>query len=271
MGERTSRPYHDTYLVRRRDKSDSFCPGTYPSGRGCGRYPGEGTPHEGYGLCHRCSKRADEEVWKMAFELAGQINITPWEALLGCIKISTAQVVWLEQQIQLAIEDEDDDRIRLWQRESRAERKLLGQTSKAAIDSGIAERLVEDAQADTQRLVRDTVSAIATAIKSLGLSQSEYRRALIAAQKYFANTESLMVNGRPIDPGKRYLLKGQEIVGTDLILRRMPKIIIPETEEEKRDREVHENRERWSKLGHWKWNAHGPVCCANPEKPCREE
>lgn len=206
----------------------------------------------------------------MAFELAGQINITPWEALLGCIKISTAQVVWIEQQIQLAIEDEDDERIRLWQRESRAERKLLGQTSKAAIDSGIAERLVEDAKADTERLARDTVSAIVAAIKSLGLSQGEYRRALLAAQKYFAN-ESLMVNGKPIDPGKRYLLKatGQEMVGSDLILRRMPKIIIPETDEEKREREEHENRERWSKLGHWKLSGHGPVCCPDPEKPCR--
>lgn len=207
----------------------------------------------------------------MAFELAGQINITPWEALLGCIKISAAQVVWIEQQIQLAIEDEDDDRVRLWQRESRAERKLLGQTSKAAIDSGIAERLVEDAQADTQRLVRDLVSGIVAAVKALDLSRSDYRRALLAAQKYFASGELLMVNGKPIDPSKRYLVKGQEMIGTDLILRRMPKIIIPETDEERHERKDHENRKRYENLGHWNWSHNRPVCCPDPEKPCRSD
>jgi hypothetical protein len=88
----------------------------------------------------------DEEVWRMARELADEHDVTPWDALLGVVRRRSARVAWVDEQLLHASEDPTATRetIQSWLAESRREDTLLGRAAKAAIDAGVAERVVRN-------------------------------------------------------------------------------------------------------------------------------
>lgn len=98
-------------------------------------------------------------------DVAVELNVTPWEALLKSVRIAAGRAAWVDEQLATAVreattgandgadpddEPEHDRRIRNWMKESRSERTLLARFAKAAIDAGVAERQVRNAELEGQ-------------------------------------------------------------------------------------------------------------------------
>jgi hypothetical protein len=112
----------------------------------------------------------------MAHEIAGELEVTPWEALLGEVRRAAHRVAWLDAKLATAEEDEDlvrGGRLYEFKRWQDLERQQLARVSKMAIDGGVAERLVaqvgEDAQAIAGVLLRT--------LERLGLDEALDERA----------------------------------------------------------------------------------------------
>lgn len=135
----------------------------------CGiRSQGEGTKRKGYGKCRRCSTRFDEEMWVTVFKNAKRLQIDPWTALLETINLTAGRLMWIEEQLDNADEDDTPELV-IWIREARKERELLARASKAAIDAGIAERMVRDKQLEG-KVVAQMLNAV---INKLNLSEEQ--------------------------------------------------------------------------------------------------
>lgn len=98
-------------------------------------------------------------------DVAIELDVTPWEALLKSVRLAAGRAAWVDEQLRLAVkeattgandgadpddEPEHDRRIRAWLAESRKERTLLARFAKAAIDAGVAERQVRNAELEGQ-------------------------------------------------------------------------------------------------------------------------
>ena len=81
-------------------------------------------------------------------DVARELNISPWEALLKSVRLSAGRVEWVDVQLREATMRNDGEEsaaeVRMWLKESREERSHLAKVSKAAIDAGVAERLVRN-------------------------------------------------------------------------------------------------------------------------------
>jgi hypothetical protein len=86
----------------------------------------------------------------VAHDVARELNVSPWEALLLSVRLAAGRVAWVDEQLRAATSRNDGDEaaqeVRRWLSESRKERTLLGRTAKAAIDAGVAERLVRQTE-----------------------------------------------------------------------------------------------------------------------------
>lgn len=97
-------------------------------------------------------------------EASGEIDLTPWDALLYEVRRTGYRTVWLDQRLdeevtrerQLEHETEESDRrgqaaeVRKWLAESRKERMHLARVSKAAVDAGLAERYVQSIEIEAR-------------------------------------------------------------------------------------------------------------------------
>lgn len=83
-------------------------------------------------------------------DVAQELNVSPWEALLKSVRLSAGRVQWVDVQLREATLRNDGDEsaaeVRMWLKESREERRHMAQVSKAAIDAGVAERLVRNVE-----------------------------------------------------------------------------------------------------------------------------
>jgi len=86
----------------------------------------------------------------MALEVARELDVSPWEALLLAVRRAAGRVAWVDEQLVEATRAHDGDvnhkDVTKWLSESRKERTLLARTAKAAIDAGVAERLVRQVE-----------------------------------------------------------------------------------------------------------------------------
>lgn len=86
----------------------------------------------------------------MAMEVARELNVSPWDALLLAVRRAAGRVEWVDYQLSEATRacdgDQDQPPVRRWLEESRKERTLLARTAKAAIDAGVAERIVRQVE-----------------------------------------------------------------------------------------------------------------------------
>ena len=116
-------------------------------------------------------------------ELAGD-NVHPWDALLMAVRLASYHTAAVDRRLAALRDDpttEEGDLLR-WQSESRRERALMAKTAKAAIDAGIAERLVRQVELDG-RLV---AAAVVAALDALALDQDQRTLALEAAHARLA-------------------------------------------------------------------------------------
>lgn len=127
------------------------------AGKMCPKPAGQGTAHVGFGRCiaHRGVHRKEMAYggWLMAHAYAQARDTTPWDALLEELRDLTGQVLWLNEKIGTA---QDDDDIRpggthwdwVVMRDERGKRRA--QVAQVAIACGVAERLVQhvELQAD---------------------------------------------------------------------------------------------------------------------------
>lgn len=116
-------------------------------------------------------------------ELTEEEDITPWEALLRAVRQSASRTRWVDQQLAQAVARHDGEsahpEVRGWLAESRKERNQMARMAKAAIDAGIAERVVRQVEVEG----RAVAAAVAAAIDRLELSAEQRMLAIEAAHE----------------------------------------------------------------------------------------
>lgn len=152
------------------------CTAVYKIGRHAGRRcmskPGKGTDHIEWGPCvaHGGAKKEGRAWagWLMAHKFAEELDVSPWEALLLVIRITAGKVRYCEAVLATATDDRELEgrvdetqvtgvvvggaldgqvttgrNLSWWVATSERERMMLAKVSKAAIDAGVAQLLIE--------------------------------------------------------------------------------------------------------------------------------
>lgn len=93
-------------------------------------------------------------------DVAVELDVTPWEAILKSVRLAAGRVAWVDEQLARAVRESttgandggepDDGHVRAWLAESRKERTLMARFAKAAVDAGVAERQVRNAELEGQ-------------------------------------------------------------------------------------------------------------------------
>lgn len=96
-------------------------------------------------------------------DISRQLDVSPFEALLLGVRLAAGRVAWVDAQLQEAVRASDGERVnpevRALLKESRNERNLMARTAKAAIDAGVAERLVRQVELEGQ-LVAEVIGRV---------------------------------------------------------------------------------------------------------------
>lgn len=151
---------------------------------------GEGTKHSGWGPCRAHGSSAQHRAWELALDVARELSVSPWDALLMSTRLAAGRVAWVDQQLAEATRAADGDQaapaVRGWLKESRAERALLARTAKAAIDAGVAERLVRQVELEG-KLVAEVLGRT---LDALELSAEQRQTAFSVAHRELLQLES---------------------------------------------------------------------------------
>lgn len=128
-------------------------------------------------------------------QLARELEISPWEALLYGVKLSAGAVQDTEMKLSLSegndLSQQDiSDTTRYWRTESRNERRLLATIATAAIKAGVAERIVRQAEVEGQIVAAALVHAL-DAVS--GLTPEQRIQALTAAQTHLASIDETVL------------------------------------------------------------------------------
>lgn len=147
------------------------CPSTMRrSGEGepCRNGAGAGTSHPGVGACFRHDTRRERAAgaWTMAHKIAQALDISPWEALLLTVRRAAGWAAYYEMKMA---EVEDDEELRPggaayhWVEAAERVNEKLARWSKAAVDAGVAQILVQRAQMEGTAIVQVLNAALAAA------------------------------------------------------------------------------------------------------------
>jgi len=134
----------------------------------------------------------------VALEIAREEHITPWDALLKSVRLAAGRVSWVDEQLTQAVRANDGDmnqpNVAKWLKESRLERTLLAKMGKAAIDAGVAERMVRQVELEGQLVAE----ALVHALDVLELTAEQRTIALEAAHARLlsaSGSQTLVVQG----------------------------------------------------------------------------
>jgi hypothetical protein len=155
---------------------------------------GEGTRHAGFGPCRAHGSAAQHRAWELALDVARELDVSPWEALLRATRLAAGRVAWVDAQLAEATRAEDGapgPAVRRWLDESRRERALLARTAKAAVDAGVAERLVRQVELEG-RLVAEVLGRT---LDALELSAEQRQVAFATAHRELLQLEAADVEG----------------------------------------------------------------------------
>lgn len=146
----------------------------------------------------------------MALDVArNEPDVSPWEALLRGVSRAVARSLWVDSQLERAVReattDANDGRdasesiaVRRWLKESRLERALMGRTAQAAIQAGVAERLVRQVEMEGRLLA----AALDAALDALDLSPDQRLHAIEAAHEHLFGADAGPVrNQKQLPPG----------------------------------------------------------------------
>lgn len=123
------------------------------------------------------------KAWEVGKEFVGELQVSPWDALLSEVRRSAYRTAWVDARVEMArkrvdeaadFEEENvitlrDQELRQWIRTSQDERKHMTQVAKNAIQAGLAERYVESVRVEGQRIA----GIISRSIEAGNLSQEQ--------------------------------------------------------------------------------------------------
>lgn len=123
-------------------------------------------------------------------EVARELDVSPWEALLKATRLAAGRVAWVDAQLLEATRAADGDpgsvTVRRWLDESRRERSLMARTAKAAVDAGVAERLVRQVELEG-RLVAEVLGRT---LDALELTAEQRQTAFATAHRELLQLEA---------------------------------------------------------------------------------
>jgi len=183
------------------------------AGRACWRIPGQGTQYAGLGgkcVAHGGAKKEGRArgAWFMAHKFAEELDVSPWEALLMVIRITAGRLRYIESVLASAVDDKelegrvDEDEptgvsedgqlttgrnMTWWVEKSELERTNLAKFSKAAIDAGVAQLLIEKELRQGEALA-STFTRVLAELEKAGMSDAmlDAARAVLRNELQFA-------------------------------------------------------------------------------------
>lgn len=182
--------------------------------------PGWKTNHFGWGPCRAHADEFVHDGWVVAVTMAREEQITPWDALLKSVRLAAGRVTWVDEQLDAAVRANDGDMaqpaVTRWLQESRLERTLMAKVSKAAIDGGVAERMVRQVELEGQLVAE----AIVHALDVLDLTADQRAQALTAAHQRLlsaGDSQTATVHGTVLhdDSGRSRTTSGPPDHSTD--------------------------------------------------------
>lgn len=106
-------------------------------------------------------------------DVARELNINPWDALLKSVRVAAGRAAWVDAQLADAVRRNDGEpgnpEVKSWLRESRDERLIMSRVAKAALDAGVAERLVRQIELEGE-IVAEVIGRV---IDKLALSAEQ--------------------------------------------------------------------------------------------------
>jgi len=126
----------------------------------------------------------------MALEIAREEQVSPWDALLRATRLAANRVAWVDRQLAEVVARHDGEpfaaEVRAALKESRQERTLLARTAKAAVDAGVAERLVRQVELEG-RLVAEVLGRT---LDQLELTAEQRQTAFVVAHRELLELEA---------------------------------------------------------------------------------
>lgn len=130
-------------------------------------------------------------------EVARELDVSPWEALLKATRLAAGRVAWVDVKLAEAVAASDGEpgspAVRRWLDESRRERTLMARTAKAAVDAGVAERLVRQVELEG-RLVAEVLGRT---LDALELTAEQRQTAFATAHRELLQLEAADGEGPP--------------------------------------------------------------------------
>src|SRR4051794_2723097 len=131
----------------------ALCGAKTRSGGTCPLFAGQGTSHLGRGRCKlhggstptHVTSAITHEAKRRALEFGDELPVDPGEALLWMLRLSSGHVAWLRQELA-AMEDRTTFDAQVAMRLYGDERDRVARVAKAALDAGVAERMVRIAE-----------------------------------------------------------------------------------------------------------------------------
>lgn len=185
--------YDDKWGPEGRPAGKWLRPSEYDDGTGrCARPAGYGTDHSGWGACSwhggRGIRGGTEAAWIMGHELARELDVTPWQALMVAVRREAAEAAWYDSKISQVTNDEElrpGGDAYDWLRGSQLARDRMARYAKMAIDAGVAERLIRNEETSA-RLAAEAVIRALEGLEAVGVVlDSDARVAAIRAAQSF--------------------------------------------------------------------------------------
>lgn len=150
------------------------CPRIKADGRQCRNQQGKGTDHLGFGYCDRHGGNTPglrQHAAKLAALAAmpasgGEVDVNPLDALLYTVRRAAGLSLYYRTRHELALLEGTD--VQMWAGLERNALADLNRWGKAAVDAGVAERLVRAAEHSAERLGA-AVEAMLAAIVASGV------------------------------------------------------------------------------------------------------
>lgn len=171
-----------------------------PDGGSCRRPAGYRTCHPGRGHCGRHGGLSHWRVDRMGadvHEIAKELDISPWEALLVAVKRWSGMAAWYDSKIA---ETENDDDLRPgggsydWVKGSERAHSNAARYAKMAIDAGVAERMVQQMELEGQTIAQ----VLLRTLTALGLSAEQEETARQLLRRELLAVESGLGGGEPV-------------------------------------------------------------------------
>jgi hypothetical protein len=157
----------------------------------CGRPRGWATTHPGWGRCklHGGASPSGEQAAQHEKALAegkryiGSVDVTPEAAILSCVSVSIGLRDSYLSELA-AFDGEGGDRYEFLRLEARRATREAAMNAKAAIDAGVAQRLVALAErtgAAVSASIEDGLAALRRRLEARGFELTEQDRAVFIA------------------------------------------------------------------------------------------